>query len=87
MPYEAPPPGASGSAANGTVQVCNSSNLAKSCDSSDFFYYFFFFTIQSRVQVLFLSLLDSFFVPVTFFLRERERDLMWRCQVKFMLAN
>jgi len=36
MPYEAPPPGASGSAANGTVQVCNSSNLAKSCDSSDF---------------------------------------------------
>lgn len=34
MSYEAPPPGASGSAANGTVQVCNSSDLAKSYDST-----------------------------------------------------
>lgn len=74
MPYEAPPPGASGSAANGTVQVCNSSNLAKSCDSSDFFYYFFFFydTKQSSGSILvpprFILCSSDFF-----FERERKR--------------
>lgn len=62
MSYEAPPPGASGSAANGTVQVCNSSDLAKSYDSSgfvvlrykaEFRFYFFPFYIHSFFQWLF----------------------------------
>lgn len=62
MPYEASPPGASGSAANGTVQVCNSLDLAQNCDSSDFV-----IKIQGRVQIIFVSLRDAFLVPVTYF--------------------
>lgn len=80
MPYEASPPGASGSAANGTVQVCNSLDLAQNCDSSDFV-----IKIQGRVQIIFVSLLDAFLVPVTYFFFERrkERDLVGDIPLSF----